>query len=130
MRVGFSDSGPTLFLVQGRAKPVLHGSNSTKSYLLHHGETTHKVGGMSENPTLVLYTMEPFGQPHLFTCGLWRDGLGLGRQCAAVNFRTFDHNVETPLFLPSAVFAARKKGALELHPLRVEESGLATVTLV
>ena len=44
MRVGFSDSGPTLYLVQGRAKPVLHGQNSTESNLFHHGEATYRVG--------------------------------------------------------------------------------------
>ena len=39
MRVGFSDSGQTLYLVQGRANPVLHGPNSIESNLFHHGET-------------------------------------------------------------------------------------------
>ena len=47
-RVGFSDSGPTqgppMYLVQGRAKPVIHGPNSTESNLFHHGETTYRVG--------------------------------------------------------------------------------------
>ena len=43
-RVGFSESGPTLHLVQGRAKPVLQGVNSTESYLFHHGETTYRAG--------------------------------------------------------------------------------------
>ena len=33
-------SGLTLYLVQGRAMPVLHGPNSTESNLFHHGETT------------------------------------------------------------------------------------------
>ena len=41
-----------LYVVQGRAKPVLHGPNSTEPNLFHHGETTHMVGWMSENPTL------------------------------------------------------------------------------
>ena len=43
-----------LYLVQGRAKPVLHVLNSTESNLFHHGETTYRVGLMSENPTLLL----------------------------------------------------------------------------
>ena len=33
----------TLYLVQGRAKPVLHGPNSTESNLFHHGEATYRV---------------------------------------------------------------------------------------
>ena len=44
MRVGFSDSGLTLYLVQGRAKPVLHGPNITEPNQLDHGETTYMVG--------------------------------------------------------------------------------------
>ena len=36
MKVGFSDSGPTLYLVRGRAKPVLYEINSTESNLFHH----------------------------------------------------------------------------------------------
>ena len=36
MRVGFSDNGPTLCLVQGRAKPVLHGPNGTESNQRNH----------------------------------------------------------------------------------------------
>ena len=43
-RVGFSAIGPTQYLVQGRAKPVLHGPNSTEPNLFHHGETTYRVG--------------------------------------------------------------------------------------
>ena len=43
-RVGFWDSGPTLYVVQGRAKPDLHGPNSTESNLFDHGETTYRVG--------------------------------------------------------------------------------------
>ena len=43
-RVGFSDGGPTLYVVPGRAKPVLHGPNSTESNLYHNGETTYRVG--------------------------------------------------------------------------------------
>ena len=41
-RVGFSDSGPTLYRVYGRVKPVLRGPNSTGSNLLKHGETTYR----------------------------------------------------------------------------------------
>ena len=54
MRVGFPNSGPTLYLVQGRDKPVLHRQNSTESNQFHHGETTYRIGWMSENLTLVL----------------------------------------------------------------------------
>ena len=43
-RVRFSDSGPTLYLVQGREKPVILGPNSTEPNLFHHGETTYRVG--------------------------------------------------------------------------------------
>ena len=43
-RVRFSDSGPTLYLVQERAKLVLSGPNSTESNLFHRGETTYSVG--------------------------------------------------------------------------------------
>ena len=42
-RVGFSDSGLTLYLVQGRANPVLYWPNSTESNLFHHGESTYMV---------------------------------------------------------------------------------------
>ena len=44
MRVGFVGSGPTLYVVQGRAKPVLHGPNSTEYNLFHHRKTTYRVG--------------------------------------------------------------------------------------
>ena len=44
--------------VQGRAKPVLHGRNSTESNLFHDGETTYRVGWMSKNPTLRLKSKE------------------------------------------------------------------------
>ena len=40
----FSDSHPTLYVVHERAKPVLHGQNSTKPNLFHHEETTYRVG--------------------------------------------------------------------------------------
>ena len=36
--------GPTLYLVHGRAKPVLHGLNSTECNLFHHGEARYRVG--------------------------------------------------------------------------------------
>ena len=42
-RVGFSDSGPTLNLVQGRSKQVIHGPNGAESNLLYHEETTDMV---------------------------------------------------------------------------------------
>ena len=35
---------PTLYVVHGSAKPVLHGTNSTEPNLFHHGETTYRVG--------------------------------------------------------------------------------------
>ena len=35
---------PTLYLVKGRAKPVLCGLNSTEPNLIHDGETTYRVG--------------------------------------------------------------------------------------
>ena len=44
MPVAYSDSHPTMYVVHGRAKPVLHGPNSTESYLFRHGETTYRVG--------------------------------------------------------------------------------------
>ena len=46
------DSGPTLYLVQGRAKSVLHGPHSTESNLFLHKETTHT--GMDECPRILL----------------------------------------------------------------------------
>ena len=57
------DGGPTLYLVQGRAKPVLHGPNSTESNLFTHGETTYRVGLLSENPTLLLKSKEIWLSP-------------------------------------------------------------------
>ena len=53
------------YLVQGRAKPVLCGPNSTESNLFHHWETTNRVGWMSENPTLVLNSNELCFQPSI-----------------------------------------------------------------
>ena len=44
MTVAYSDSGPTLYLFQGRGKPVLYGPNSTEPNLFRHGETTYRVG--------------------------------------------------------------------------------------
>ena len=44
MPVGFSDSHPALYVVQGRAKPALHGPNSTEPNLFRHEETTYRVG--------------------------------------------------------------------------------------
>ena len=41
-------SGPTLYVVHGRAKPVLRGPNNTEPNLFHHGETTYRVGRLSE----------------------------------------------------------------------------------
>ena len=38
-------------LVQGRAKPVFHGPNSTESNLVHHGETTYRL---DECPRILL----------------------------------------------------------------------------
>ena len=49
MTVAYSDSLPTLYVVHGRAKPVLRGPNSTEPNLLHHGETTYRVGQLSDN---------------------------------------------------------------------------------
>ena len=43
----------TLYLVQGRDKPVFHGPNSTEPNMFHHGETTYRVGGLSENSTVM-----------------------------------------------------------------------------
>ena len=47
-------SGPTLYVVHGRAKPVLRGPNNTEPNLFHHGETTYRVGGLSEYATVML----------------------------------------------------------------------------
>ena len=45
MTVAYSDSHPiTLYVVQGRAKPVLRGPNGTEPNLFQHGETTYGVG--------------------------------------------------------------------------------------
>ena len=44
MPAAFSDSHPNLNVILGRAKPVLHGPNSTHSNLFHHGETTFRAG--------------------------------------------------------------------------------------
>ena len=43
----------TLYLVQGRDKPVFHGPNSTEPNMFHHGETTYRVVGLSENSTVM-----------------------------------------------------------------------------
>ena len=42
--VAYSDSHPSLYVVHGRAKPVLHGPNSTEYNLFHQGENTFRVG--------------------------------------------------------------------------------------
>ena len=42
--VAYSDRHPTLYVVHGRAKPVLPGPNSTETNPFHHGETTYRVG--------------------------------------------------------------------------------------
>ena len=44
MSVVLLDSHPTLYVVRGRSKPVIHGKNSTEPKLFHHGETTYTVG--------------------------------------------------------------------------------------
>ena len=54
MTVAYSDSLPALKVVHGRAKPVLRGPNSTEPNLFHHGETTHRVGLLSEYATAML----------------------------------------------------------------------------
>ena len=41
-----------------RAKPVIHGPNSTEPNLFHHGETTNWVGGMSEYATGMLLRID------------------------------------------------------------------------
>ena len=48
MTVAYSDRHPTLYVVHGRANPVLRGPNSTKPNLFHHGETTNRLGWLSE----------------------------------------------------------------------------------
>ena len=58
MRVAYSDSPPTLHVVPGRAKPVLHGPNSTEPNLFHHGETTYRVGRLSEYATLMVLRID------------------------------------------------------------------------
>ena len=42
-RVALSDSLPTLYVVHGRAKPVLCGPNSTEPNPFYHGETTYSI---------------------------------------------------------------------------------------
>ena len=54
MTVAFSDSHPTLYVVHGRAEPVIFGPNSTEANLCHHGETAYRVGCLSENATDML----------------------------------------------------------------------------
>ena len=54
MRVGFSDSGPTLYLVQGRAKPVLHGPNSTES---NQSDMEKPHTGLDECPRILLWCL-------------------------------------------------------------------------
>ena len=45
-------------MVPGRAKPVLHGPNSTEPNLFHHGETTYRVGRLSEYATLMVLRID------------------------------------------------------------------------
>ena len=40
-------SPQTLYVVHGRARPVLRGPNSTEPNLFHHGETSYRVGWLS-----------------------------------------------------------------------------------
>ena len=54
MTVGISDSHPILYVVHGRAKPVLCGPTSTEPKMFHHGEATDRVGRLSESPTIML----------------------------------------------------------------------------
>ena len=44
MTVAYSDSHPALYVVHGRAKPVLRGPNSTDPNLFHHGYTSYRAG--------------------------------------------------------------------------------------
>ena len=44
MRVAFSDHSTNPVCGFRRARPVLHGTNSTEPNLFHHGETTYRVG--------------------------------------------------------------------------------------
>ena len=43
MTVENSDSPPTLYVVHGRAKPVVHGPHSTEPNLFQHGENTFRA---------------------------------------------------------------------------------------
>ena len=52
MLAAFSDSHPTLYVVDGRDKPVLHGPSSTEYNLFHHGETTYRSDAC---PRILLY---------------------------------------------------------------------------
>ena len=55
MKVAFSESGPTLYLVQGRAKPVLQGPSGTESNLLHQGMNVRESFSRAlEQGTLVI----------------------------------------------------------------------------
>ena len=54
MTIAYSDSLPTLYVVHGRAKAVIRGPNSTEPNLFYHGETTYKVGRLSEYATVML----------------------------------------------------------------------------
>ena len=58
VRVAYWDSHPTLYVVHGRAKPVLLGPCSTEPSLFHHGETTYGVGWLSEYATLTFVILE------------------------------------------------------------------------
>ena len=58
MPVAYSDIHPTLYVVHKRAKPVLQGPNSTDPNLFHHGETTYRVGWMSEYATGMLLRID------------------------------------------------------------------------
>ena len=54
-----SDSPPTLYVVHGRDKPVLCGPpNSIESNLFHHGETTYRVGWLSEYATVMVLRID------------------------------------------------------------------------
>ena len=72
MPAAFSDNHPTLYVVHGKAKPVLRGPNITEPNLFHHGETTYRVGRLSESAAGILKKIDvcfppsPTKNSHIF----------------------------------------------------------------
>ena len=116
MTVAYSDSLPTLYVVHGRAKLVIRGPNSTEPNLIHHGETTYRIGWLSEYATGMLFKKDAW------TCIVWRcrrDGEG---DAESDHRQLFLMNQVSPsASAPSALFIAYTDCHSVLHAWKAVE---------